>query len=70
MNEKIVLTTEEQLFLIRLPLMLRGTWITWRMGFDPYFAMSRETFYRHARVLSSKYGVEIRVPYGNTKRPA
>lgn len=63
MKSDITLTAEEQLFLIRLPLRLRGTWITWRMGFDAYFLMSRETYYRHAALLQKKYGVEIRKPY-------
>ncbi len=67
MGSAITLTAEEVLFLIRLPLRLRGTWITWRTGFDPYFLMSRETFYRHARVLSAKYGVEIRKPFVASK---
>lgn len=58
---EVTLDTEEQLFLIRLP--LRGTYITWRMGFEAYFLMSRETYYRHANELSKKYGVEIRKPY-------
>ena len=63
MKNEVTLTTDEVLFLIRLPQRLRGTWITWRVGFDPYFLMSKETFYRHAKVLSAKYGVEIRKAY-------
>lgn len=60
LKNDITLTTEEQLFLIRLPCRLRGTWITWKIGFDPYFLMSRETYYRHAAELEKKYGVNIR----------
>lgn len=63
MKNEVTLTTDEVLFLIRLPQRLRGTWITWRVGFDPYFLMSKETFYRHAKVLATKYGVEIRKAY-------
>jgi hypothetical protein len=59
-DNNIVLTPEEQLIIIRLPVKLRGTYITWRMGVDPYFTMSRETYYRHANELSKKYGIEIR----------
>jgi hypothetical protein len=33
------------------------------MGFDAYFLMSRETYYRHAAVMQKKYGVEIRKAY-------
>ncbi len=61
--DPIILEPEEQLIIIRLPQNLRGTYITWRMGFDPYFLMSRETFYRHARELA-KRGIEIRKPWG------
>lgn len=64
MKNEVTLTTEEQLFLLRLPCRLRGTWITWRIGFDPYFLMSRETYYRHAAELAKKYGVEIRKGHG------
>ena len=60
MIQDIILTQEDQLFLVRLPTNLRGTWITWRLGFNPYFLMSRETYYRHAKELAKKYGVEIR----------
>jgi hypothetical protein len=60
MIKDITLTTEEQLFLVKLPCRLRGTWITWRCGFDPYFLMSRETYYRHAEELAKKYDIEIR----------
>ena len=60
MNKDVILTPEDQLFLVRLPTNLRGTWITWRLGFNPYFLMSRETYYRHATELKKKYDVEIR----------
>ena len=50
----------EQLLIVRLPLTLRGTYITWRMGFNPYFLMSRETYYRHAKVMKQKYGIDIK----------
>lgn len=68
MNKDIILTPEEQLFLVRLPCRLRGTWITWKVGFDPYFLMSRETYYRHAKELEDKWGVNIRKssPYYQT----
>jgi len=55
----ISLSAAQQLFIIKLPVRLRGTYITWLMGFDSYFLMSRETYYRHARELL-KYGVDIR----------
>ncbi len=66
LNEDVVLTAEEQLFLVKLPCRLRGTWITWRLGFDPYFLMSRETYYRHADELARKYGIEIRKTLSKT----
>ena len=56
----VTLTIEQQLLLVRMPCRLRGTYITWLLGFDPYFLMSRETYYRHARELSNDYGIEIR----------
>jgi len=55
----LVLTAEEQLLIIKMPLRLRGTYITWRCGIEPYFLMSRETYYRHARELSNKWGIDI-----------
>lgn len=58
-KDNIILAPSEQLEIIKLPTILRGTYITWRMGFDPYFLMSRETFYRHAKELK-KHGYEIR----------
>ncbi len=60
MNKPVILTTEQQLLLVRMPCRLRGTYITWLLGFDPYFLMSRETYYRHAEELATKYGIEIR----------
>ena len=62
-DSNVILTPEEQLFLIKLPCRLRGTWITWRLGFDPYFLMSRETYYGHVRELSKKHGIEIGKDY-------
>ena len=59
-NKEVTLTTEQQLLLVRMPCRLRGTYITWLLGFDPYFLMSRETYYRHAEELATKYGIEIR----------
>ena len=56
----VTLTTEQQLLLVRMPCRLRGTYITWLLGFDPYFLMSRETYYRHAKELAKNYGIEIR----------
>ena len=68
-NNNIILTKKNQLFLVRLPCRLRGTWVTWKCGFNPYFLMSRETYYRHAEELATKYGVEIRSnDYHITKR--
>jgi hypothetical protein len=58
-KQQITLDTSQQLFIVRLPLRLRGTYITWLMGFECYFMMSRETYYRHAQELL-KYGVDIR----------
>ena len=60
MNKEVILSTEQQLLLVRMPCRLRGTYISWLLGFDPYFLMSRETYYRHAKELASKYGIEIR----------
>ncbi len=59
-NKPVTLTTEQQLLLVRMPCRLRGTYITWLLGFDPYFLMSRETYYRHAKELIKDYGIEIR----------
>ena len=67
MKKAVTLTTDEQLFLVRLPCRLRGTWITWRLGFDPYFLMSRETYYRHAEELATKYDTEIRKNFDGFK---
>lgn len=60
MNKPVTLTTEQELTLVRMPCRLRVTYITWLLGFDPYFLMRRETYYRHAEKLSTKYGIEIR----------
>tara|TARA_R110000787_G_scaffold263032_2_gene368736 strand:+ start:4804 stop:5004 length:201 start_codon:yes stop_codon:yes gene_type:complete len=59
MRKSVALSAEEQLLIIKMPLRLRGTYITWRLGFEPYFLMSRETYYRHARELSNKWGIDI-----------
>lgn len=71
MNKKknITLTPEEQLLIVRLPQRLRGTWITWKIGCNPYFLMSRETYYRHVSELSSKYGIEIRQEQPHSQIP-
>lgn len=64
MTDNIVeIHPSEQLLIARLPLSLRGTYITWRMGFNPYFMMSRETYYRHAKVMKQKYGIDIKKEY-------
>lgn len=60
MNKPVTLTTEQQLLLVRMPCRLRGTYITWLLGFDPYFHMRRETYYRHAVELATKYRTKIR----------
>jgi len=62
-NIEVNITPSEQLQIIKLPLTLRGTYITWRMGFNPYFLMSRETYYRHAKVLKQKYGIDIKAEF-------
>lgn len=59
-ENRVTLPPSEQLQIIKLPLSLRGTYITWRMGFNPYFMMSRETYYRHAKVMKQKYGIDIK----------
>lgn len=59
-NKPFTLATEQQLLLVRMPCRLRGTYITWLLGFAPYFLMSRETYYRHAEELATKYGIENR----------
>lgn len=53
------MTASEQLLFLKLPVRLRGTYVTWLMGYNPYFLMSRETFYRHKAELLSKYGIDI-----------
>ena len=45
-KHEIILSAEQQLQIIQLPVKLRGLYITWLIGCDPYFTMSRETFYR------------------------
>ena len=60
MNNEVTLTTEQQLLLGIMPCRLRGTYITWLLGFDPSFLISRETYYRHAKELAKNYGTEIR----------
>lgn len=59
MQKDVILSPEEQLFLLNLPHRLRSTWIVWRMGIDPYYFMARQTFYTHADLLE-KYNVFIR----------
>lgn len=59
LKNNVVLSPREQLFFLRLPHGLRGTWMLWRMGMDPYHHMARQTFYRHAEQLE-KYNVLIR----------
>lgn len=59
MKKDVVLSPQDQLFLLRLPHNLRGTWMLWRLGIDPYHHMARQTFYSHAKRLS-RYGVDIR----------
>lgn len=58
LENEVVLSAEEQLKILRLPTKVRGTYVIWLMGFNPYFLMSRETFYRHKRELEF-YGVDI-----------
>ncbi len=58
-KNELTITAEQQLFIIKLPSRLRGTYVTWLLGFNGYFTMSRETYYRHAQELL-KYGVDIR----------
>lgn len=53
------MTKDEQLTFLRLPVKLRGTYVTWLMGYNPYFLMSRETYYRHKRELLSTFGIDI-----------
>ncbi len=48
-----------------MPLTLRGTVLTWMIGLDPYFAMSRETYYRHYRILKKKWNIDIKCEYSN-----
>ena len=55
----VVIGAEEQLFALRLPPRVRGTYLLWVMGYDPYFLMSRETYYRHAQIIED-YGADIR----------
>jgi dolichyl-phosphate-mannose--protein O-mannosyl transferase len=38
------MTKAQQLTFLRLPVKLRGTYVTWLMGYNPYFLMSRETY--------------------------
>ena len=60
MKTQVTLSIEQQLLIVRMPCRLRGTYITWLLGFDPYFLMSRETYYRHAKELAKNYVIEIR----------
>ncbi len=54
------MTKDQQLTFLRLPVKLRGTYVTWLMGYNPpYFLMSRETYYRHKRELLSTFGIDI-----------
>lgn len=62
--KKINITAEEIIMVGRMPLSLRGTWITWKLGFNPYFMMSRETFYRHWAELKDNYGIDIKSTAG------
>lgn len=62
--KKIEITDAEALQVARMPLRLRGTWITWRLGFNPYFMMSRETYYRHYRELKERWGIDIKTKTG------
>ncbi|VVT01090.1 Phage X family [Marinobacter salarius] len=59
MPAQFSMTKDEQLTFLRLPVKLRGTYVTWLMGYNPYFLMSRETYYRHRQDLLSKYGIDI-----------
>lgn len=55
-NEKL------RLKIAYMPLRLRGTVLTWLMGFNPYFAMSRDTYYRHYEELKETWGIDIKKP--------
>ncbi|WP_235188627.1 hypothetical protein, partial [Catenovulum agarivorans] len=59
------LNEKDQLTLARLPVNARGTWITWRCGMNPYFLCSRDTYYRHVKVIEKITGVDI-----NKKSPS
>ena len=59
MPSQFTMTKDQQLTFLRLPVKLRGTYVTWLMGYNPYFLMSRETYYRHKRELLSTFGIDI-----------
>lgn len=58
-NNPLILTPEDQLTLVRLPVNARGTWITWKIGVNPYFLSSRDTYYRHVKIIKEITGVDI-----------
>ncbi len=64
MKNNIILDEKDQLIIAKLPVNARGTWITWRVGFNPYFLSSRETYYRHVKIIREITGVDI-----NAKTP-
>ena len=55
----VTINESDQLRALKLPPRVRGTFLIYLMGYDPYFLMSRETFYRHAGVIKKKIGTDI-----------
>jgi|GEM_PF-3543000 len=63
MLENIQLDVKEQLFILNMHARYRGTYLVWRMGLKPYYVMSKETFYRHAREMLKLYKINILEPF-------
>lgn len=64
MKTSVLLDEKYQLIIARLPVNARGTWITWRVGLNPYFLSSRETYYRHVKIIQQITGINI-----NSEKP-
>lgn len=58
--KNIKLTDKEIVQIARMPLRMRGTYITWRAGLEPYFLMSRETYQRHRKWFKDELGIDIK----------
>ena len=53
------LTEAERRTLYRMPHSVRATFLLWRIGINPKYTISAETYRRHRALLAEKFGVDI-----------